>query len=205
MIFAPNYKRVCFDLGNVIVRVDFTDFYKFIVEQDIVKDYDTAHEFLCGIQYPQDLGLYNIRQGFYRFYPHISKHTLHELHDIWESVIQPSDTMLGLLDDLLVQGYEISLLSNIGFDHATVLRSACKVLSKCHQHFSCEVGARKPTKLFYQSFYLEKGWSGVTFFDDMEENIKGASGYLEGVVFNLKNFNTDEEAAKFVRDHLEKE
>src|SRR5690606_38012036 len=187
-----------------LCHVDFENFFNFLVEQDIVKDHETAIEFLSGIQHPQDLGLYNIRQGFYRFYPHINKQTLHELHDIWDSVVEPSDSMLGLLDDLLSKGYEIAILSNIGFDHSSILRHRCEVFKNCHQHFSCEVGARKPTKLFYQSFLLQFGWpSNVLFFDDIEENVKGASGYLSGVLFNLNNFENDDIAANFVKERLE--
>lgn len=197
-------KKVCFDLGNVLCRVNFTEFLNFVVEQDIVKDQETAYEFLSGIQHPQDLGLYNIRQGFYRFYPHISKQILHELHDIWDRVVEPSDTMIGLLDDLLSNNFEIALLSNIGFDHSSVLRNKCDIFKKCHQHFSCEVGARKPSKLFYQSFYLQYGWDkSVFFFDDLQENLAGANGYLTGVLFDLKNFKNDEDAASFIKTKLD--
>lgn len=204
MSYEKPERKVCFDLGNVICRVDFTDFLDFIVNQDIVKDQETAYEFLSGIQHPQDLGLYNIRQGFYRFYPHISKQVLRELHDIWNGVVKPSDTMLGLLDDLLSDNFEIALLSNIGFDHSSVLRNKCDVFKKCQQHFSCEVGARKPSKLFYQSFFLQCGWSNdVPFFDDIFDNIKGAEGYLKGIQFNLEDFKSDAEAAAFVKEKLE--
>lgn len=99
--------------------------------------------------------------------------------------------------------YEVSLLSNIGFDHADFLRQKCPVFKKCNQHFSCDVGARKPTKLFYQSFLLEYGWDkDVLFFDDRPENVKAAESYLAGVQFDIEDYATDEEAAQAVRNRL---
>jgi len=195
---------IAFDIGNVICHVHMNTFYDFLVKEGVVQDKEHAEEFICGIQHPQDLGLYNIRQGFYRFNPSLPKKTLQDLHDVWLDIVVPAQPMLNLLETLLDNGFHVALLSNIGYDHAGVVRQKCKVFQRCNQHFSCEVGARKPTKLFYQSFALQYSWSdGVLFFDDRSENIEGSKGYFNGIQFDLDNFGTDEKAADFLRDTIE--
>jgi FMN phosphatase YigB (HAD superfamily) len=196
-------KRVAFDIGNVICHVNLDQFFDFLVEREVVESREKADEFVCGIQHPQDLGLYNIRQGFYRFNPHLQKKTLQDLHDVWLDIVIPSEPMLDVLEEGIEKGYQIALLSNIGYDHAGVVRQRCKVFQKCHQHFSCEVGARKPTKLYYQSFILQYGWpKDVYFFDDRIENIQAANDYLTGVQFDLDDWEDDEQAADNVREKL---
>lgn len=196
-------KLVAFDIGNVLCHVVFDDFINWLLYEGIVESKEVAEEFLASIQHPQDLGLYNIKQGFRRFYPQIDNKTIQTLHDIWLDVARPSEIMLNVVEELIDEGWSVSLLSNIGFDHADYLRHKCNVFKKCNQHFSCEVGARKPAKLFYQSFLLQYGWSkDVMFFDDRQENIKAAEGYLTGVLFDIENYKSDQEAATAMRTHL---
>jgi len=196
-------KRVAFDIGNVICHVYIDKFFDFLVEREIVVDRERADDFVCGIQHPQDLGLYNVRQGFYRFNPTLSKQTLQDLHDMWLDIVEPSEPMLNLIEELILDGYEVALLSNIGYDHAGVVRQRCPIFKKCHQHFSCEVGARKPTKLYFQSFYLSYGWdSGTMFFDDREENVKASYPILRGQRFDLDDYDKDEEAAEYMRTFI---
>lgn len=197
-------KFVAFDIGNVLCHVDIDGFFDFLVNRNVIKTKEQAEEFVSGIQYPQDLGLYNIKQGFYRFSPDITSSALKDLHDAWLHIVEPSDEMLGVLDDTLSQGYQVALLSNIGFDHAGVVRQICPVFKSCYQHFSCEIGARKPTKLFYQSFVMHYGWpQGVVFFDDRCENVEAARPYFNGIQFDLDLFPNDEDAARSVRELLE--
>lgn len=197
-------KRVAFDIGNVLCHVDLDTFFDWLVTKNVVDSKERADEFICGIQHPQDLGLYNIRQGFYRFNPQLDKKTLQQLHNMWLDAVRPSEVMLGLVEELIEKhGYQVSLLSNIGFDHSGALRQQCPVFRKCNQHFSCEVGARKPTKLFYQSFIIQYGWpQDVLFFDDRKENVEAAAGYLTGVQFDIENYDSDEEAAQVMKTHL---
>lgn len=197
-------RRVAFDIGNVLCHVDVVGvFFDWLVQEKIVESREQAHEFIGGIQCGQDLGLYNVRQGFYRFNPHLSKKRLQDIHDKWLDIVKPSDEMLGVLEDALTKGYEIALLSNIGKDHSNVLRIKCKIFQKCIQHFSCEVGARKPCKLFYQSFLLQHNWpKNIMFFDDRIENIEAAKDYFFGIQFDIDNYKNDKEAASEMRTHL---
>jgi FMN phosphatase YigB (HAD superfamily) len=196
-------KRVAFDIGNVLCHVDLHTFFQTLVDEDLAPDIASADDFLCGIQFPQDLGLYNIRQGVYRFNPHITRKALDIIHDVWVSIIKPSPEMLNVLEDALTIGYHVALLSNIGFDHSEILRRKCDLLKHCVQHFSCEVGARKPTKLFYQSFQIQYGWpKSARFFDDREDNVKSANDYFHSVLFDLEGYGSDIIAANAMRTYL---
>ncbi len=197
-------RRVALDIGNVLCHVDVVgEFFDYLVEEKIMKDRDQAHEFVSGIQCGQDLGLYNIRQGFYKFNPHLSKNVLQNIHDKWLDIVIPSEEMLDVLDEALGKGYKIALLSNIGKDHCAVIRQKCECFKHCLQHFSCEVGARKPSKLFYQSFLLQYGWpKNIMFLDDRQENIEAAKDYFFGVRFDMEDYESDSEAAEVLRRHL---
>ncbi len=197
-------KRVAFDIGNVLCHVDIDEFFEFLVTQNVADSKKQAFEFMSDIQNPQDLGLYNIKQGFSKFNPQLDKNTIQTLYDAWIDIARPSIVMLDLVEELLNKhGYEVALLSNIGVDHSDILRQKCPIFNRCNQHFSCEVGARKPTKLFYQSFILQYVWNrDVLFFDDRLENIQAANGYLTGVLFDIEKYDTDEAAAQVIRNHL---
>ena len=61
--------------------------------------------------------------------------------------------MMDFLKELENQDVKIALLSNMGLEHATFIRESLPELFQGRLlHLSCEVGARKPTKLYYQSF-----------------------------------------------------
>lgn len=197
-------KLVAFDLGNVICHVDFDSFLQTLVDMDIVSDKFTGNELMKYIQRPIDLGEYSIKQFFAEKYSKLNYRSVQLLHDTWIGMAHPSVVMLDLINELIENyGYEVSLLSNIGIDHANILREKCPVFKKCNQHFSCDVGAAKPTKLFYQSFVLQYGWDpSVLFFDDREENVKAAQGFLNGVLFNIEKFDSDELAAQSIRNSL---
>lgn len=197
--------RVAFDIGCVLCHVYVNEFLDFLVEKGMFSSFNESEEFLAGIQFAQDLGLYNIRQGFYRFKPDISKHLLEEMYNKWMNIVLPSLPMLKLLEDLVESKVQVALLSNIGYDHAKVVRRKYPIFKQCIQHFSCEVGARKPSKLFFQSFMLQHNWPTDTlFFDDRPENIKGAQGILQGVLFDMEEYPSDVEAATSLRVMLSK-
>lgn len=196
--------RVALDIGNVLCHVDVIgEFFDYLVETGVVAGREQADEFISGIQYGQDLGLYNVRQGFYRFNPHLSKKTLQDIHDKWLDIVMPSKEMMEVLKESLAVGHQIALLSNIGKDHAAVIRQKCKPFEQCLQHFSCEVGARKPSKLFYQSFLLQHNWPrNIMFFDDRQENIDAAKDYFFGIRFDLDDYENDAQAAEVLRGYL---
>jgi FMN phosphatase YigB (HAD superfamily) len=202
-------KKVAFDIGNVLCHVDLERFYNYLVnEQKLFSTNKEAIEFFEGIQIGMDLGLYDVKKAFYEFSHNYSKNKIKVINyflieNVWIDCLSISDEVLGLLDDLFVKGYQIALLSNIGFDHATFINNKTQ-LSYCIKHFSYEIGTRKPAKLFYMDFVSKHNWTNdVLFFDDRQENVDASKKYLNGTLFNLDDFNNDKEAVSFLKTKLE--
>lgn len=200
-------KYIAFDIGNVLCHVDLTDFQGHLIDTGLFETSEKAFEFIASIQAGQDLGMCNIKQEFGRFFPKLAEKELEAIRLSWLETIKPSTEMFDLLSELQERGFSIALLSNIGIDHAQKIRQEYSVLNNCYQHFSFEVGARKPTSLYYQSFILKNHhwtYSYPFFFDDRKENIVGAYGYLDPVLFDLNSFPNDLEAANFIRNKIER-
>lgn len=209
-------KTVAFDIGNVLGRVNlghFRDLLTSLFAND-------GQEFLDFLQGVHDVGMCSIRQGLkfftpnHRIYP---SDVYSDMEKAWFDALDMSEPMLNLIEDLLDDDWRVSLLSNMGTDHAVYLRREYPVINRCVQHFSCEVGARKPTKLFYQSFVQSEGWRGIwrynqgkgakienytLFFDDLEENVIAAGDYFRGVQFSLRYFDDDKDAVEAMRKFL---
>jgi len=119
---------------------------------------------------------------------------------LWDTAITPK-----LFTDLQpeLKEFNIALLSNIGTEHAAFIRKEFpKPYNQCIQHFSCEVGARKPSKLFFQSFLMQHPeFKNCTFVDDREENLKAAKEFgFNSVRFNLKDFDDEIKAKESLKN-----
>lgn len=195
--------RVAFDIGNVICRVDMEEFFRFLV--DDVKLFfhkDNAERFMEIIQSSQDLGLYGIKDCFFIHMPRITEDKLDKIYNKWIDIHTISPVMIDFLDSLDRDFWDIALLSNIGLDYAKIFEKITN--ENFIKHFSCYVGARKPSKLFYQSFSLEYKWDdNVLFFDDRKENIEASYDYFNGVLFNINHFENDQEAVNLIKERLE--
>jgi FMN phosphatase YigB (HAD superfamily) len=192
--------RVAFDIGNVLSRVDLTVF------TNQAKEFGLHDGFLEEIQVSQDLGLYSMRQAVSKCV-HLDSHhpdkdeRVKILEQAWLDTVKISDIMIEFVDELIKERVEVALLSNIGVDHRDLILRKAPALKKCqYKHFSCEIGARKPSKLFFQSFVLESGWDGktVVYFDDRLENFNYLNKMpLWGwrcVHFDLSKYDNDNEA-----------
>ena len=198
------HKRIAFDIGNVLFHFDLTPLLDLLVGLDIVENNAQAYEFMGGsFQHSQEVGLYDIKQSFYQLNQSLSYNTLHDIHDRWMETFTPSLPMIDVVEELVGNNHKVALLSNIGPDHARFVRDKCKIFDKCIQHFSCDVGARKPTRLYYQSFLIQYGWpNNSLYFDDREDNIAMGNEFHKGILFDITKFESDEAAAKAMREHL---
>lgn len=200
--------HVAFDIGNVLCHFDMNIFAKKLTEILKINDHD-AYFFIDHLQRMQDIGATNVAHGLeYKF--KLSSEELNELLDTWNTTLHPNEMMLNFLDNLRADGVRIALLSNMGPEHIGYLRSTCpRLFEKTVQHISCEVGARKPQKLFFQSFgldnddflYSKEHWkpgtlydpglvdfSGCVYVDDLEDNLKAGKRYG----FKVYQFNLNE-------------
>jgi FMN phosphatase YigB (HAD superfamily) len=194
--------KIALDIGGVLFHFNMNPILDILSEKDIV-DRVRGLELLFGIQKSQDLGICDIRQNLYKFNHCLSNNDLDDILDAWMTTITPSEPMIDVVEELVHKGWEVALLSNIGIDHARLVREKIPIFKQCIQHFSCEVGARKPTQLFFQSFMLRYSWGrNVKYFDDCQENILSGSEYYKGILFNLEDYKSDDEAAKAMRGHI---
>jgi FMN phosphatase YigB (HAD superfamily) len=179
--------HVAFDIGNVLCHFDINIFLKELVKITNINDHD-AYFFVEHIQRMQDMGVSSIAHGLeYRF--KLSGDELQYLLQAWNKTITPNDMMLNFVDKLKSDGVKIALLSNMGPEHISYLRSSYpQIFEGTTQHISCEVGARKPQKLFFQSFCLDHDeFSGCVYIDDLEENLRVGKKYgFKGYNFNLE-------------------
>lgn len=197
-------KNVAFDIGDVLFHFNPDPLLNIILELQITEDRGTACEFIGGhFQHLQEIGLYTLAQSFFQLKKQLSTEDLKAITEKWRETFTPSVPMIDLVKELLDNDYTVALLSNIGPDHAELVRDICPIFNKCLQHFSCEVGARKPSLLFFQSFSLQYGWGKLSkYFDDRLDNITVGNKFYDSTVFNLKSFSSDEEAAAQMRKYI---
>ena len=85
---------------------------------------------------------------------------------------------VALMEDVKKAGYILGILSNMPHDFLAWARKNNPVFSLPHKSlFSCEVGLLKPEPAIYRELLslLSVESEEVVFFDDNEENVKGAA------------------------------
>lgn len=169
--------HVAFDIGNVLAEIDLSKF------TNKLKEFIPPHEdpmfFLDNLQAMQDLGLTTIRQSLRHHHNINEPEAIEILIHAWNDIVKPNEMMLNFMDNLRSEGVKIALLSNIGSEHAEFLKRTCsKMFAGCVEHLSYEVGARKPSKIYYQSFLMDHAeWVGAIYLDDRPENLKVGKQY----------------------------
>lgn len=204
--------RIALDIGNVLVHVDIDIFIDELFLMGI--DKFRGLEFLVIMQNFFDNGILDMEKALQLRFPELSKKERDRACEAWLAVVKPCFPTLEVVTELLSEGASVALLSNIGRDHADYLSDMCSgQFDRCIKHFSCDVGARKPTKLFYQSFTMDypefsqkklysKGrltyskMSRGLFLDDRLENIDAARMYLDAKIFDISKYASEEDAAK---------
>jgi FMN phosphatase YigB (HAD superfamily) len=201
------YRKVAFDIGNVLFRVDLDPFL-FELEKDIGKE---ASAYIDSIQAAQDIGLTTMAQALVN--RGIARPRAEELSKIWCHTIILSQTTMDFITELNNNKYEIALFSNIGFVHKKFLLENCPELGLCLQHFSCDIGVRKPSILYFQSFFKQHEWWGSPiYFDDKPENFSQIAGKYHPlqagprcVQFNLCDYKTNKEGVDILREKIQEE
>lgn len=184
-------QHIAFDLGNVLVEVDMRPFFKAVKDLGIhKKDIDRLinlyeRSVLCG-----NIDLYDI------FVDELGDESeAQHLIDAWCSGCRPNDRMSNFVCMLKHEGFKIAYLSNISSQHLNYLSSKFPDFMSyaAVSHMSCEVGAAKPSKLFYQSFLMQnEDFSGCTYLDDKQENLKSSTNFkFDSINFNLKKLTSE--------------
>ena len=180
--------NLAIDIGNVICHIKFEPFLKHLSKFLNISYSDGMH-FLNRVQKLHDLGLTNLKDELADHFKIKSESLLDELLSLWDKCLQLDCTVLQELEKLRKKhGIEIALLSNIGFEHAKYIRDSSNlypILNSTIQFFSCEVGARKPTYLYYHTFLqMYPQFKNCIYIDDLDDNL--SAGKQMG--FNSQKF-----------------
>ncbi len=197
--------HVAFDIGQVLCHCDMDKYINEICDKK-VNDHgfpsvyfpgykNTVLRTLESIEKFDYLGMIN--RNFYL--EKMCNINTNGLNEVWNSIVYPNDMMMNFLVKLKDAGVKIGLLSNMGPDHAKYLREEYpELFHKTIQHLSFEVGAFKPTKLFYQSFLMSnEDFAGCVYLDDVKENIvMGTKMGFDSIHFDLRDFKKPSELKK---------
>lgn len=197
--------RLALDVGNVLVNSNFDNFIKKLSFNFNVSFEDALH-FMNKTQKHHDCGLTNIADELKSHFEIKSESIMETLISDWNNVIVSNnfinDIIKGIRD---LYDIEIALLSNVGFEHSVRMEEVLKTYGEFDgaiRHFSCFVGARKPTLLYYNLFLqLHPEWKGCAYIDDLQDNLDASKQFgFKTLNFNLdkmiKSANFDEEETK---------
>lgn len=182
-------KYCCFDIGNVLCEVHTGNFYAELSEVANVT-ISEADLFIKRFHHLHDLGHTTLSDELKDRFNIKSPIILEKLNRYWNEAVTPNIDILDRLHEFSkAYDIKIALLSNIGTEHAVLMKdklSHGNLYSKAIKHFSCFVGARKPSSIYYQSFLLQyPEFYGCLYVDDLKENLE------MGAKFNFVPFHFD--------------
>ncbi len=182
-------KYIALDIGNVLCEVKMTEFIDQLSETFNVST-EEAQYFLKRFQRIHDLGYTTMEDELKEKFGVKSQVVIKKLVSAWNDAIVPFTPILDAFNVLREHhGLQVALLSNIGVEHALMMEEKLKhdgFFPGAVKHFSCDVGARKPSMIFYQSFlWQHPEFTGCLYVDDLQENLNS------GAKFGFKPFRFD--------------
>lgn len=168
-------KYICLDIGNVLCDVNPKPFLESLSETFNIT-IPEANRFLKRFQQLHDLGYTNMEDELKDNFNVKSPLTIKKLVDGWNDSVNTNLHVINKLNNLRENhGLQVALLSNIGVEHAAMVESKLAhggFFQNAIKHFSCFVGARKPSFIFYQSFLLQyPEFQNCLYVDDLRENL----------------------------------
>ena len=182
-------KYICLDIGNVLCSVDMQPFVESLSEIFNISVHD-AQRFLKRFQRIHDLGYTTMEDELREKFGIKSQVTIEKLVSSWNNAVTPYTPILIKLNELTkAHGLQVAILSNIGVEHASMMEHKLDhegFFTGAIKHFSCDVGARKPSMIYYQSFLWQyPDFKGCLYVDDLQENLD------TGAKFGFKPFRFD--------------
>lgn len=174
-------RYAAFDIGNVIVRADFNFFIGELSKQ-FNMSLEDAKYFMNRSQKLHDLGLTTMKDELRNNLNVKSEPLANGLVNVWNYCINPELFIVDRIHHLMkTENLQVALLSNIGLEHSKrmpIILNRYGFFDKCVKYFSCHVGARKPSSLYYQSFLqLHPEWKGCVYVDDLQENLDASKPF----------------------------
>jgi len=179
-----------FDLGNVVIQVNFTPFLTWLAERSESKSLEKAGAVLrSSLFYDYEFGSISRVQFTHRLIAlYRADFTQAELERHFCDIFPgPVEGIEALLQELVASG-PVYALSNTNEMHLKfLLRRFPEIMGKFTRIFaSHELGARKPYPGIYRnvSDALQVAPASLIFFDDLPANVEGASrAGLEAYLF----------------------
>lgn len=196
-----NKKFICLDIGNVLLHLNMQPFINKMSDKLNVSRND-ASELLRRTQCLHDLGYTTMEKELRDWFSVKSEVIIEEMVDAWNQCATPDYDMLTMLTELtFTDNLQIALLSNMGLEHAANIKkllSYGNLYDNAIKHLSCEIGARKPHFIYYQSFLLEHPeFKGCLYLDDLQENLDmGSKIGFKSTHFDLSKYTSDQKTQK---------
>lgn len=185
---------IAFDIGNVLMHVDFSPFYKLMIEifhnSNRFKSDKEVWNWMEHNEKLDFIGAISLTKLIDREFPNLIDYDKDRLKIAWNLSIYPNEKMLEFMKELKDENVKIALLSNMGLNHAEYIKEKFPdLLDVDICYLSCDIGAFKPNHLFYQSFLLSNPeYRGCLYLDDRWENIIAGERFK----FNSYDFNLEE-------------
>lgn len=171
---------VLFDIGNVLIGVDFPPFYERVFGV-ATPDPEVEDRFI-KIRDLGDTGRISKDEFAERTSQLVGgRVSPAEVVEAWNSIFFPIEPMWEVARRLNRDGHRLILFSNTNRTHLDHLVPLFPILQDfVHGHFSCEIGAIKPDAEFYEKAIerYELNPAETLYFDDLAENI--AAGEEQG-------------------------
>lgn len=172
---------IALDIGNVLCNVSAMPFLENLSETFNVTIAE-AHRFLKRFQQIHDLGYTTMEDELKDKFAVKSPVTIKRLVDAWNDSVTPCIPVIDRLNHLREHAnLQVALLSNIGVEHAAMMEEKLQhggFFPGSIKHFSCFVGARKPSMVYYQSFLFQHPqFKGCLYVDDLQENLDASKQF----------------------------
>lgn len=174
-------KYLALDVGNVLVNVNFKSFVDKISKQ-VNLPLEEAEYFMSRSHSLHDIGMTTMEHQLREHFSIKSPVIIKELLESWNDVIHPNNQVIDAVLDLVnTHDVKTAIVSNVGLEHSIRMAKILdygNLFEKSVRHLSCHVGARKPTKLYYQSFLSQyPEFTNCVYVDDLIENLNVAESF----------------------------
>lgn len=184
-------KCIALDVGNVLVEFKIDNLLSDLYRSAGIS-YNEGFEFLERNQALHDLGLTKIRNELKHTFNIKDEDKIDEIMGHWNKSLMPNSTVISWVEKLMYSGVKVAILSNMGSEHRSVIGKYLgdKIYNNSELFFSVDVGARKPTFIYYNTFLsLHPEWKGCVYLDDNAENINVGNKFgFQAIKFDITNF-----------------
>lgn len=189
-------RYLALDIGNVLLRIDEKYFIENTSEILNISTHD-VERFMRRFWELHDIGYTNLKDELIDKLNVKSEIILEKINNLWLDMVIPDDRVINMIEKMAIHpnNTKIALLSNIGIEHAQNVRfKMLNIYDNSIKFFSCEVGARKPSYVYYQTFLnMHPEFKGCLYIDDLDKNLDTASLFgFKPYKFCLTNYLKDD-------------